>query len=604
MRRADQPHAMPGYRLPEYEYRTPPELARGAAGEYPVIVVGAGLAGLTAALELGSRGVHTVLLDEDNTVGAQGLSSRGICYAKRSLEILDRFGVAERIRAKGVTWNEGEVYRGGKLLYRFNLQPEKDQKFPAFVNLQQFYVEQYMVEALERMPGVDLRWRNRVTDVRQDARGVEVAVRTPEGHYRARARYLLACDGAHGVVRRKLRARDAVHALMEDYWCIADVRFARREPAVRKAYLDDPANAGGAIWYHQMADGVWRTDWQISQYADPEAEAAPERAKRRLRKLLGPQTKFEIVWVGPWRFRKRYLETLVHGRVFFMGDAAAQHSPFGARGGNRAIQDANNLGWKLALVLAGRAHPDLLLTYEHERHRAAREAVEIATRSACFIGPENPEQRLFRDAMLDLAQADPAMRALVNVGRLSTACDYYDSPLNLEPDAIAAPLAAAGSAAPDGRLGAGYLADRVGGDFVTLFFGEGPQAIARAGNEALWERYGVPPDGATYVVRPDGHVLARCRGVDAKFAEKAIARVLDYRASHEEPSARPASETIHDRDRLFEAFEAFLAGVPRPERERALARLAVALASGLAPAEAQAAIRTARLARKQGQTRV
>ncbi|MEW5862569.1 MAG: FAD-dependent oxidoreductase [Pseudomonadota bacterium] len=604
MRRTYPPQAMPGYRLPEYEYRTPPELARGAAGEYPVVVVGAGLAGLTAALELGSRGVQTVLLDEDNTVGAQGLSSRGICYAKRSLEILDRFGVAERIRAKGVTWNEGEVYRSGKLLYRFDLQPEKDQKFPAFVNLQQFYVEQYLVEAIARMPGVDLRWKNRVTDVRQDARGVELTVRTPEGRYRARAQYLLACDGAHSMVRRKLRARDAVHALMEDYWCIADVRFARREPAVRNVYLDDPANTGGAIWYHQMADGVWRTDWQISQYADPEAEATPERAKSRLRKLLGPKAKFEIVWVGPWRFRKRYLEKLVHGRVFFLGDAAAQHSPFGARGGNRAIQDANNLGWKLALVLAGRAHSDLLLTYEHERHRAAREAVEIATRSACFIGPENAEQRLLRDAILDLAQAEPAMRPLVNVGRLSTACDYYDSPLNAHADAIGAPLAAPGSATPDGRLGAGYLVDRLRGDFATLLFGAAPGAVPREGNEALWERYAVPPEGATYVVRPDGHVLARCRGIDLKFAEQAIAQVMAFREGRATPSASPAPETIHDRDRLFDAFAAFLAGVPGSERERALARLAVALASRLAPGPAQAAIRAAAPTQKQGQTRV
>ena len=152
-----QPASMPGYSLPVYEYRRPPELS-GQGGEvYPVIVVGAGLAGLTAALELGSRGIRTVILDEDNTVGAAGLSSRGICYAKRSLEILDRFGVASRIRAKGVTWNEGEVYRGEARIYRFNLQPESDQKFPAFVNLQQFYVEQYLVEAIAASPAKSTR---------------------------------------------------------------------------------------------------------------------------------------------------------------------------------------------------------------------------------------------------------------------------------------------------------------------------------------------------------------------------------------------------------------------------------------------------------------
>jgi 3-(3-hydroxy-phenyl)propionate hydroxylase len=132
----------------------------------PAIVVGAGLGGLTAALELGSRGVRTLLLDDDDTVGAQGLSSRGICHAKRSLEILDRFGVAGRIRAKGVTWNEGDVYARGERIFGFNLQPERDQKFPAFVNLQQFYVEQYLVEAVLETPAVDLRWKNRVTGVR------------------------------------------------------------------------------------------------------------------------------------------------------------------------------------------------------------------------------------------------------------------------------------------------------------------------------------------------------------------------------------------------------------------------------------------------------
>jgi len=326
-----------GYRLPVYPYRTPPEIARKATGLYPVIIAGAGLAGLTAALELGSRGVPAVLLDDSDTVGAAGLSSRCICYAKRTLEILDRFGAAERVRAKGVTWSEGDVFRGAERLYHFNLQPETDQKFPAFVNLQQFYVEEYLVDANLATPAVDLRWKNKVVDVRPGRDHVEVAVATPEGRYRARCSYLLAADGSHSTVREKLGAKDAVSALSEDFWCISDVRMRRHESTVRKVFLDNPHNRGGAIWYHQMADNVWRTDWQVSHYPDPAAAATEKHLRQRLRGLLGAKAKFDVVWVGPWRFRRRYLQKLVHGRVIFLGDAAAQHSPFVARGGNRAV---------------------------------------------------------------------------------------------------------------------------------------------------------------------------------------------------------------------------------------------------------------------------
>jgi len=367
-----QPDRMPGYVLPKYEYRKPPEMDGGENPLYPVIVVGAGLAGLTTALELGSRGVRTVLLDDDDTVGAQGLSSRGICHAKRSLEITDRFGVAERIRAKGVTWNEGDVFVRDEHIFRFNLQPEQDQKFPAFVNLQQFYVEQYLVEALQRMQAVSLRWKNRVAGVKQQADHVALTVETPDGEYTLRAQYVVGADGAHSVLREQLGARDAESALFDSHWCIADVKMPGSPGAVRKAFLDAPQNEGGAIWYHQMADGIWRTDWLISHYDDPDAEAKPERARERLKKLLGPDTPFELVWVGPWRFRRRVLQRMTHGRVFFMGDASAQHSPFGARGGNRAVQDANNLAWKLALVVSGKAPAALLETYELERHFAAR----------------------------------------------------------------------------------------------------------------------------------------------------------------------------------------------------------------------------------------
>jgi len=539
--------------LPVYPYRKPPEIESGKTYEYPVVIVGAGLAGLTAALELGARGVRTVLLDEDNTVGAQGLSSRGICYARRSLEILDRHGVAERIRAKGVTWNEGEVYRGAERLYRFHLQSEPGQKFPAFVNLQQFYVEQYLVERLQKMPSVDLRWKNKVVDVKDHGSSMEVSVETPEGKYAAKSEYLLACDGAHSVVRERLGAKDAESELLESVWCIADVRMAGETDVVRKSYLDSPLNEGGAIWYHQMADGIWRTDWLITHYPEREAEATPERAAARLRKLLGPERPFELVWVGAYRFRKRYLERMRMGRAFFLGDAAAQHSPFGARGGNRAIQDAHNLAWKLAFVLQGRAHPDLLETYHDERHPAAIENVEHSTRSAAFIGPEKPGQRLLRDAILDLAQRHAWARAWVNTGRLSVASVYEDSPLNREQGDF-----------PPGAPRPGESVEGRGGEDFEI----------------------VQADGAIYAFRPDGHLLARCAGSDPAFARAAIDDALS--GKRKPPMSKPPRPT---RDQFYDELAARLDAAPAAERERLLARLAVALAERLGIEKAHEALR-------------
>jgi 3-(3-hydroxy-phenyl)propionate hydroxylase len=570
-----QPDSMPGYVLPKYEFRKPPELAGGASPLYAVAIVGAGLAGLVTALELASRGVHCVLLDDDDTVGAQGLSSRGICHAKRSLEIYDRFGVAERIRAKGVTWNEGDVYVRDERIYTFNLQPEQDQKFPAFVNLQQFYVEQYLVEALARAAPDALRWKSRVVDVQPHADHVALSVETPAGRYGLRAQYVVAADGAHSVLRDKLGAKDEESALFDNIWCIADVKLAGTPGAVRRSYLDAPQNEGGAIWYHQMADGVWRTDWLITHYADPEAEAKPERATQRLRKLLGPGTSFELVWVGPWRFRRRVLEKMRHGRVFFMGDASAQHSPFGARGGNRAVQDANNLAWKLALVVQGKADAALLETYETERHFAARENVEVASRSALFIAPETAGQRLVRDAFLALARKHEWARPMVNVGRLSVASVYAHSPLNAERGAFACALAQPGAAAPDGRYREGFFAQHLQGGFAVAYFGaEGPAIagaqmlqVARAGHEALFARYGVTGQ-ATYVFRPDGHVLARCTGIDAAFAASAIEHVLDFHAAG---PVQAAVSVQPEADRLFDALSKQLDALPAAARAPALA---------------------------------
>jgi 3-(3-hydroxy-phenyl)propionate hydroxylase len=410
-------------------------------------------------------------------------------------------------------------------------------------------------------------------------------VETPDGRYTSRCRYLIAADGGHGAVRELVGAQDEERSFYEDRWCIADVRMDTHEEPVRKAYLDGVPTEGGAIWYHQMAEGIWRTDWQITHLPDADAETTPERAAARLAKLVGPQVRFELIWVGPWRFKKRLLKRLRHGPILFAGDAAHEHSPFGARGGNGALQDANNLAWKLALVLEGKAHPDLLETYHAERHYAARDNTENATRSAIFIGPETAGQRLFRDAILDLAQAHEWARRWVNVGRLSVATVYRDSPLNREKGVFESALACPGAAAPDGRFGDGFFVERLQGDFTVVFFGDAGEEgirVPKQGNELLWQRYAVPPEGATYVFRPDGHVLARCTGIDAQFAQQAIDAVFNYRIGNRGSASAMKTTagglTQIEIDRLYDALAGLLDQTPAAEREKVLARLTIALA--------------------------
>src|SRR5579871_5517857 len=132
----------------------------GAAySEYSVVIVGAGPVGLSLAIDLAQRGQSVVLLDDADRIGE---GSRAICFSKRSLEFWDRLGVGQRMVEKGVVWQVGKIFHGPSLLHQFDLLPEPGHKRPAFINLQQFYAEAYLVDRVEELPAISLRWRNRV----------------------------------------------------------------------------------------------------------------------------------------------------------------------------------------------------------------------------------------------------------------------------------------------------------------------------------------------------------------------------------------------------------------------------------------------------------
>ena len=514
------------YQAVEYAYRRSADQGASAPARHPVVVVGAGPVGLSLAIDLAQRGQRVLLLDNDHRLSS---GSRAICFAKRTLEIWDRLGVGQRMVDHGVQWHVGRVFLRDQPVYRFDLLPEAGHERPAFINLQQYYAEGFLVERALQLPNLDLRWRNEVTALRPLGDQVEIDIQTPDGPYTLRADYLAACDGSRSPLRAML-GLEATGRVFQDRFLIADVRFEgdpfEGGPAERWFWFDPPFHPGQSVLLHKQPDQVWRIDFQLGWDADPEAERQPERITPRVQALLrqgfGRDLPFKLEWASVYTFACRRMDRFRHGRVLFAGDAAHGVSPFGARGANSGVQDAENLAWKLDAVLRGRAGDALLDSYASEREFAADENILNSTRATDFITPKSEVSRLFRDATLALARDFAFARRLVNSGRLSVPATLDGSPLNTpDVDAFGGAMRPGAPAAdaplPDGR----WLLRALGPGFTLLSFGAVPDwagdidatLLALPADGIVAERYDARA-GTLYLLRPDGHVCARWRHPD------------------------------------------------------------------------------------------
>ncbi len=538
---------MTKYVYPQFDYVRSAEQADGIARRYPVVVVGAGPIGLTAALDLAAQGLPVVLLDDNDTVS---VGSRAVCYAKRPLEIWDRLGCAGPMVDRGVSWNVGKVFFRDQLSYRFDLLPEPGHKWPAMINLQQYHLEEILVGKCRSNPLIELRWKHRLTGLKQTDDCIELAVETPDGIFTMEAQWLIACDGANSDIRRMVGAQFKGQ-FFQDRFLIADVAMKADFPTERWFWFDPPFHPGQSVLLHRQADNIWRIDFQLGWDANPEEEKKPERVIPRIKAMLGENTPFELEWISIYQFACRHIDNFRHGRVLFAGDAAHQVSPFGARGANTGVQDIDNLSWKLAMVLAGEAPETLLDSYHIERAFAADDNILNSTRATDFITPKTRASRLFRDAVLDLARHHAFARPLVNSGRLSTPTPYVASPLNtpdtaafvggLKPgtNAADAPVSASGSLS--------WFLDCLGPGFTVVTFGEvdGISCVKADRIDAriivvgrdiddskglLAHRYGATP-GTTYLFRPDQYVAARWAQFDEGAIAEAIRRASGYRAA-------------------------------------------------------------------------
>jgi len=546
--------ALKTYRHPVYPYVKPAELG-GAQHHWPVIVAGAGPVGLVAAIDLAHRGIDVLVLDEDDTVS---VGSRAICWSKRTLEILDRLGCGERLVQKGVGWNVGRVFLRDEPVYQFDLLPEDGHRRPAFINLQQYYVEQFLVERASELPDAELRWRHKVVGVTAQSDRVVVRVATQDGEYTLHCDWLIAADGSRSAIRTML-GLESEGQVFRDRFLIVDIHMRSDFPAERRFWFDPPFHRNQSALLHRQADNVWRVDFQLGWDADPEEEKKPERILPRLKAMLGDETQFDIEWASVYTFQCRRMPSFRHGRALFVGDAAHLVSPFGARGANGGIQDVDNLVWKLELVLKQLAPPTLLDSYDTERTLAADENILNSTRSTDFITPKSKTSRAFRDAVLMLAKRHPFARRLVNSGRLSVPATLSGSALNTVDSASFASRVQPGTPAVDAPVagtGGAWLLDYLGEGFTLLIFAAqlpdsilqelealakqsipcrtvvvgAPGAGSRGGvtriadsSGSLAERYDGRP-GTLYLFRPDQHVCARWRALDLLAVRTAIAR--------------------------------------------------------------------------------
>ena len=534
----------------------------GAQPRHKVVIAGSGPAGMVAALELARHGVPSVLVTAELQV-SQG--SRAIVFTRRSMEILQQVGTAQRMTENGLPWRFGNSIYKGQTVFRMEAPHSADDRFFPMLNIQQQYMEEYLIDACAASGLIDFRWGNKVVKVAQQSDHAIVTIDTPEGEYVLATDWLIAADGGRSSIREGLQLK-MEGASYEGLFVIADIRIDLPFPTERLAFFDPTWNPGNTILMHREPHGIWRVDYQLPPGEKPEDALKPESLKARIDAQLAMighgGTPWEMDWCSVYSARTLTLPDYVVGRVLFTGDAAHLLPIFGVRGANTGFQDAQSLAWHLAFVINGLASEKLLANHSAERVGAAREIIDEAGKSTRFMAPPTRGFRVLRDAVLSLSRTQDFVRPLYH-WRTSRPHEYTHSMLNSPGDDNALFTAGPAHGAPpqNVRLGADdFLLDHLGGGFDLLYCtdaaslpqplqdviaevrGRGvPVRVTAVGSATpvqgadqtfadadghFRQRYGISASGGAYLLRPDQHVCARWLTLDATRLQAAFHQAL------------------------------------------------------------------------------
>lgn len=522
--------------------------------------------GFATALGLANHGVRSVILEADDGVC---IGSRAICISRRSLEIIDQLGALPAFLAKGLAWSGGRSFYRNEPVLHFSMPHEDTQRLPPMINIEQFYIEQFLLDACEARSGlIDIRWQSKATDIEPGPDGVRLRVETPRGQYALRAEWLVGCDGARSAVREAAGLK-LDGTTYEGRYIIADILCPTHRPVERLAWFDPPSNPGSTILMHRQPDDVWRIDYQLRDDEDPEDAVRPENVIPRIKAhldMIGERADWKPIWISLYRANALTADRYVQGRCLLAGDAAHLVPIFGVRGANSGFEDAHGLAWRLAFVIKGLAPASLLEDYSRERVQAAHDNLRAGIKSTEFMSPPTFAFELMRKAVLSLASRHEWVRPLINP-RQTQAAAYAMDPGCLsetEHEFTAGPPPGAVlidmplSIGEGTQRRPGHLTDLLGPCFTLILFCDSPPSTLSALDATLgargipWKlipvlpadaphpglhgidergdvarRYDARP-GTAYLVRPDGHVLTRWRQAQASGVLEMIDRELRH----------------------------------------------------------------------------